>query len=95
MTPGDVEHRMIIKVDEEGTQRFYHPETKQLHRIDGPAIIHSNGSEIWCQNGRYHREDGPAVIYADGEQQWWLNDIKMTELQFDRLTRTSPPLKSA
>lgn len=47
----------------------------QCHRIDGPAIVDSNGSKYWCLNDRLHREDGPAVIWGDGTIQWWLNDL--------------------
>jgi hypothetical protein len=58
-----------------------------LHRVDGPAIIYSDGShslgcegtqsfrtQIWCQNDKKHRVDGPAIIYSDGTKHWYLND---------------------
>ena len=32
------------------------------HRINGPAIEGSNGTEKWCINGILHRLNGPAVI---------------------------------
>jgi len=45
----------------------------ELHREDGPALIHANGLKEWYLNGKMHREDGPAMICANGTKQWWLN----------------------
>ena len=50
----------------------------KLHREDGPAAVHSNGTKEWWRNGEYHREDGPAIEYcnADGEiymRCWFIN----------------------
>ena len=44
-----------------------------LHREDGPAFEHSDGSKSWFLNGELHREDGPAVEYSDGYKAWYLN----------------------
>ena len=45
----------------------------QLHRTDGPAIIHADGSREWYRNDKLHRTDGPAVIWSDGTQFWYRN----------------------
>jgi hypothetical protein len=42
-----------------------------IHREDGPAIIHKNGSLAYCENGVFHREDGPAIINSHGQVQYW------------------------
>lgn len=50
-----------------------------LHREDGPALITSNGLEVWFFNGLIHREDGPAIkcstanlgVYSSPN--YWLN----------------------
>jgi hypothetical protein len=41
----------------------------KLHREDGPAAIHSDGTKEWWVNGRLHRVDGPAIeyCYSDGD----------------------------
>ena len=46
------------------------------HRSDGPAVIYSGGSEVWCFNGKLHRLDGPADISPgfDGGPEWWVNN---------------------
>jgi len=44
-----------------------------LHRDDGPAIEHSDGSKSWYQNNQRHRDDGPAVEYANGSKEWYQN----------------------
>ena len=56
---------------------MYHLPNNKLHREDGPAIIHADGSQEWYINNKLHREDGPAIIYANGSQEWWLNGKKL------------------
>jgi hypothetical protein len=53
----------------DGTQEWW--KNGQLHREDGPAVIHPDGTQKWWKNGKRHREDGPAVIYPNGSQEWW------------------------
>jgi hypothetical protein len=43
----------------------------KLHRIDGPAIEHSNGDKSYCIDGKYHRIDGPAIEYVNDFKMWW------------------------
>ena len=44
-----------------------------MHRLDGPAIEHADGSKWWF-NGQLHRTDGPAIEYANGTKCWCIND---------------------
>lgn len=44
-----------------GQVQFYN-ERKELHREDGPAIIHPSGKEEYFRDGERHREDGPAIL---------------------------------
>jgi hypothetical protein len=60
------------EIDNDGNKRWKNSEGK-LHREDGPAIEHSDGSRSWYINGKFHREDGPAVERADGSLEWWSN----------------------
>lgn len=48
-------------------------ENGKYHRIDGPAVIESDGTQKWYLNGVRHREDGPAIIRPDGREEWWIN----------------------
>ena len=48
------------------------PETKQLHRLDGPAIEYSHGYKEWYIEGKRHRLNGPAIEYSDGSKEWWV-----------------------
>ena len=45
----------------------------KLHREDGPAFEHHNGTKHWHLNGNLHREDGPAVENPNGTKHWYLN----------------------
>lgn len=40
---------------------------------DKPAIIHSDGTKIWCKKGKFHREGAPAVIFANGFEEWYID----------------------
>lgn len=43
------------------------------HRINGPAIIRSDGHRSWCLNGKYHRTNGPARIWPCGTREYHQN----------------------
>lgn len=45
----------------------------QLHRVDGPAIIRSNGTLEYYLNDEHHRIGGPAIIRQDGTEQYYLH----------------------
>ena len=47
--------------------------SKELHRIDGPAIEYANGGKSYYVDGRLHRLDGPAVEYAYGYKSYWVD----------------------
>ena len=57
----------------------------QYHRTDGPAIERANGTKDWAQNGQRHRTDGPAIEWANGRKNWYINDVEMTEAEFNQL----------
>jgi hypothetical protein len=61
-----------ITTDDEGT--IFYRVNGQLHREDGPAVIHPDGGKEWWLNGERHRSRGPAIIYSDGSQEWYRND---------------------
>ena len=63
--------------DEYGTVEWYL--NGELHREDGPAVEHADGSKEWYLNGECHREDGPAIEWEDGTKFWWLNDKQHRE----------------
>ena len=54
----------------------------QLHRLDGPAVEHSDGIKEWYQNGQRHRDGGPALEEPDGTRVWY---------QFGQLHRLDGP----
>ncbi len=52
-----------------------HVDNGVFHRIDGPAIVYSNGGYVWCTYGTFTRTNGPAVCLANGEEWWYYNGI--------------------
>ena len=61
----------ICEVDAIGTKHWYL--NGQRHRIDGPAVDHSDGTKQWFLNGKQHRTDGPAAEYPNSTKFWCLN----------------------
>jgi hypothetical protein len=62
-------------IDDHGTKRWLDKNGKH-HRIDGPSLIYTNGSQIWYKNTQLHRIDGPAYIQCNGYHMWWIIDDK-------------------
>lgn len=51
----------------------YYNKLGSYHRLDGPAVIHSNGDcEYWVDNV-IHRADGPAIIHVDGTLEYFMH----------------------
>ena len=42
-----------------------------LHRLNGPALTHPNGSQYWFQYGKQHRTDGPAITRGNNSKSWY------------------------
>jgi len=59
--------------------------SKELHRIDGPAIEWADGYKAWYLNGEFHRIDGPAIEHSNGDKSWYLNGEHITKLTKDIL----------
>jgi hypothetical protein len=43
----------------------------KTHRINGPAIVYSDGVMKYCYNGLAHRVDGPAIIAGDDTKYYY------------------------
>jgi hypothetical protein len=44
-----------------------------------------SGSKVWYKNNKLHRIDGPAIEWSDGGKRWYINGIKYTEEEFNRI----------
>jgi len=62
---------------------FFKLPNGKLHRENGPAVEHSNGSKAWYINGKRHREDGPSCEWDNGDRFWHLNGIRHSEEEFN------------
>ena len=60
------------EIDEYGT-KIWRNKKGEVHRLDGPAVILTDGSQEWYENGKNHRLDGPAINRPDGSQEWFVN----------------------
>lgn len=60
------------------------------HRLDGPALVHDDGSEFWRRHGLTHRLDGPAAIWSNesyikeyrGMKIYYLHDEQFSEEEY-------------
>ena len=55
--------------------KVFHNNKGQLHRVDGPAVEHSDGTKYWYINRELHRIDGPAIEYSNGRKEWYVNGV--------------------
>lgn len=61
----------------------------QLHRLDGPARIWSDGRKSWWINGQRHRLDGPAIEGPEINT-WYFNNKYIdcdSQQEFERLIK--------
>jgi hypothetical protein len=59
-----------------GERREYRDEQGRLHRENGPALIHANGSHKWYRHGVRHREGAPACVYVNGTRKWYQDGLR-------------------
>ena len=51
---------------------------------------YKNGDETWWLENREkgdkrHRENGPAIVSKNGEKSWYLNNINLSECEFNKI----------
>jgi hypothetical protein len=81
-------------IDHVGTNRWYN-DLGQLHRIDGPAIIYTNGGKYWYHNGLRHRLDGPAAEVGYGPYKashYYIHGNKLSKEEFKEITQSEEHL---
>ncbi len=59
--------------------KIYYDAEGRLHREDGPAIEHPNGTKEWYVNGKLHRVGGPAIEHPNGSKLWYDNGKRHRE----------------
>ena len=64
---------------------YYYKDGKS-HRLDGPAVKTTGGTELWYKDGKYHRLDGPAFVWGSGDKYWFIEGKKYTEEEFNKIS---------
>ncbi len=59
------------EITKDGIQIWINNKNGNLHRENGPAVIHPDGRQFWYIDGNLHREDGPAMIGNAGKILEW------------------------
>jgi len=65
-------------------QQVWRNSEGQHHRLGGPAVIRSDGTQKWYLNDQCHRVGGPALIHPNGNQYWYLKGKKSTQEEVER-----------
>ena len=55
------------------TRWFQDPNMTIRHRLNGPAVICSDGTKLWYRLNCLHREDGPAIETKNGHKGYFYN----------------------
>lgn len=53
-----------------------------LHRLDGPAVVWDDGTQLWFFEGKLHRDGGPAVHGGPGRSEHWREGVRL-DVAFD------------
>jgi len=70
-----------VVIGRNGWQRWW--AGKDLHRHGHPAVIPSDGDDVYYYRyGRLHREDGPACYGDKGGPKYYLDGKKLSTRQF-------------
>ena len=77
--------KYTVKVDSDGTVRWYKEETDLLHREGAPAVQYIDGDSFYYKGGKLHRLDGPAIDLVDGSKEYWVEGRYYPEEEFTRL----------
>lgn len=48
---------------------------KQIHKVDGPAVVYKNGDQCWYENDLLHRLNDPAIVCTNGDECWFENGM--------------------
>ena len=60
-------------------KKVWHDRNGFPHRINGPAVVYSDGEMRWFRHGLRHRDDGPAQVWAEHGIEMWYKDDKLYE----------------
>ena len=62
----------------------YFNSDNQLHRVNGPALIYTNGAKYWYQYNLLHRLDGPAVEFNSGLSSYHIAGFRYSKDEFNK-----------
>ena len=57
-----------------------------LHRLDGPAVVRSNGSKEWYKEGKLHRLDGAAIENPHSNKAFFINGKMYSKKEWKRIS---------
>ena len=84
------QEEVFVKVSERGDAQYYAEGSDRLlgakfHRSNGPSDVSVKGTIAYEAEGRLHREDGPAYYEVSEDAYFYVEGIRYTEEQFNRL----------
>ena len=83
-----MDNQSTLEIDKKYGTKYWINAERKLHRLDGPAAEHLEGTKYWFQDGKLHRLDGPAVILYNDNKEWFKYGVQYTSKEsfFENLT---------
>lgn len=85
-TGSSVKKTKTVKDRPSDEPQVFRNENGQIHRLDGPAMIDTDGTKRYFVNGELHREDGPAVEFPyapeDNRYIWRAVGLNLADADF-------------
>lgn len=63
---------LFVRLEYSSLRYYMDDSFLKLHRTQGPAVIHDNGSTEYWNQGQLHRVDGPAIQTVKGKSVYYL-----------------------
>ena len=72
------EEDLFIRLEHSSLRYYMDDSCKNLHRNEGPAVIHNNGCLEYWNQGQLHNISGPAIQTVKGKTVYYLFGRRLT-----------------
>ena len=74
-----LDEELFIRLEHSSLRYYMDDSCEKLHRTEGPAVMHNNGSIEYWNHGQLHNIDGPAIETKIGKKVYYLFGRRLTE----------------
>lgn len=73
-----VDEDLFVRLEYASLRYYMDDSCQKLHRTEGPAVIHNNGTVEYWNRGQLHRVEGPAIETKMGSEVYYLFGRRLT-----------------